>query len=248
MLRKYGWKHSQPDHRDFKLLLPKLKLPSKVDLRNDCIPIIDQGNLGSCTACSLDELLGFTLKQESKPVFPVSRLFIYYMERFLEGTVKYDSGAEIRDGMKVLNRYGGPHEILWPYVPKLYTTKPPQKVYKDALNLCIKEYNTVDNLNIDALRACLAAKKAVVGGFSVYESFESDNSTKTGDIPYPKLSEKMLGGHAVLFVGYDDSTKRFNFQNSWGPKWGNKGFGTIPYSYVTNKNLAGDFWTVSLTT
>jgi C1A family cysteine protease len=85
-----------------------------------------------------------------------------------------------------------------------------------------------------------------VFGFTVYESFEGDAVAKTGEVSMPGPSEKVLGGHAVVAVGYDDSTQRFIVRNSWGPGWGMGGYFTIPYAYLTDSNLADDFWTVRL--
>jgi C1A family cysteine protease len=60
----------------------------------------------------------------------------------------------------------------------------------------------------------------------------------------PKKTERTLGGHAVLAVGYDDKAKRFTVRNSWGPGWGIKGYFTIPYAYLASRDLADDFWTI----
>jgi C1A family cysteine protease len=62
----------------------------------------------------------------------------------------------------------------------------------------------------------------------------------------PGTKEKLLGGHAVIAVGYNDTTQRFIVRNSWGSKWGNKGYFTMPYAYLTDSNLADDFWTIRL--
>jgi len=60
----------------------------------------------------------------------------------------------------------------------------------------------------------------------------------------PKPGEEMIGGHAVLAVGYDDKTQRFIVRNSWGTTWGIKGYFTMPYPYLLDANLADDFWTI----
>ena len=96
------------------------------------------------------------------------------------------------------------------------------------------------------MKGCLASGFPFVYGFTVYESFESDAVAKTGVVPMPAPTEKVLGGHAVVAVGYDDSTQRFIVRNSWGPGWGMGGYFTIPYAYLTDSNLADDFWTVRL--
>jgi len=88
---------------------------------------------------------------------------------------------------------------------------------------------------------CLADGHPFVGGITVYESFEAKNG---GDIPMPSPKEKVLGGHAIVFVGYDQQTGRFKFRNSWGPNWGQGGYGTLPFAYLLSPNLASDFWAI----
>jgi C1A family cysteine protease len=78
----------------------------------------------------------------------------------------------------------------------------------------------------------------------VYESFESDGVAHTGVAQLPEATESALGGHAVMAVGYDDSSNRFLVRNSWGAQWGMGGYFTIPYAYLTDDDLADDFWTI----
>jgi len=96
------------------------------------------------------------------------------------------------------------------------------------------------------MKTCLASGFPFVFGFSVYESFESESVAKTGKAPMPKKGEKMLGGHAVMAVGYDDAQGRFIVRNSWGPKWGMEGYFSIPYNYLLSDTLSADFWTIRL--
>jgi len=219
-------------------------LPPSVRLRPVCPPVVDQGELGSCTANAIAVALQFDqMKQKLADVFLPSRLFIYYNERVMEGTVNEDAGAMIRDGIKSVSKEGAPHEKLWPYVIAKFKTKPTAAAYKDALKHRAVLYQRLTQ-TIDQLKGCLAAGYPFVFGFSVYESFETQAVAKTGKVPMPKPKEKLLGGHAVLAVGYDDSLKRFEVQNSWGTGWGDKGYFTIPYDYLTDANLADDFWTI----
>jgi C1A family cysteine protease len=241
----YGWVPDRPDQRDklySAIAAPPKKLPVKVDLRATCSPVENQGQLGSCTANALVGNLEFLQRKAGHAVTDLSRLFIYYNERALEGTVSEDSGAMIRDGVKSLNQLGVCPEKKWPYNIAKFATKPSAACYKQAADHEITSYHRI--IGLQQMRQCLAEGYPFVFGFSVYESFESQAVAQTGVVNMPKPAEKQLGGHAVCAVGYDDSAKRVIVRNSWGADWGMDGYFTMPYDYVSNGNLADDFWTI----
>ena len=247
--KHYGWVPDLPDQRDkaFRAPLARLgPLPKNVDLRPQCPPVYDQGQLGSCTANAIAGALAFDqMKQKMTDIFPPSRLFIYYNERVMENTVDQDAGAMIRDGIKSVSKQGAPHEALWPYVISKFRTKPSAAAVTDGGKHAAVLYQRVDQ-DLAQMRGCLAAGYPFVFGFSVYESFEGDAVAKSGRVNMPKKAEKMIGGHAVLAVGYDHAAKRFIVRNSWGSGWAMDGYFTIPYAYLLDSNLSDDFWTVKL--
>ena len=248
IFKKYGWLHDLPDHRDFSYLVTKSaisKLPSKIDLRESCPPVYDQGQLGSCSANAIGGAFEFELlKQKQEPFIP-SRLFIYYNERVMENTVNSDSGAMIRDGIKSVNKQGVCSEDIWTYDINKFTQKPPVNCYEDALKHQVLSYQRIVR-DLNHFKCCLADGYPFVLGFSVYESFESMSVAETGILNMPGKNEKLLGGHAVVAVGYDDSENRFIIRNSWSDKWGIKGYFTMPYEYLINEKLSNDFWTIRL--
>ena len=240
-----GWVHDLPDHRDFlySAIRPiPAKLPASVDLRPSCPPIEDQGQLGSCTANALVGALEFLEIKDKMPFVDLSRLFVYYNERVIEHTVQSDAGAQLRDGIKTLAKLGVCTEKKWPYIIAKFKVKPTPACYKEALQHQITDYHRLTTL--DDMRSCLADGYPFVFGFTVYESFETQEVAQTGVVPMPQRTERMLGGHAVVAVGYDDTQKRFIVRNSWGTGWGMQGYCTMPYAYVANPSLAADFWTV----
>ncbi|WP_163510563.1 C1 family peptidase [Fodinicola acaciae] len=242
----YGWIPDLPDFRDLRYAAPAATLaalPASVDLREHCPAVYDQGKLGSCTANAIGGALQFDqIKQKEKDFVP-SRLFVYYCEREVEGTIDSDSGAMIRDGIKCVNRLGAPPEEDWAYDIGKFTQKPPKRAYDEASLHQSLKYQRLSQ-QADQLKGCLAAGYPFVFGFSVYESFESAEVARTGDAPMPGHDEKLLGGHAVLAVGYDDATGRFLVRNSWGEGWGDHGYFTLPYDYLTDAGLADDFWVI----
>jgi len=241
----YGWLPDRPDYRDklyAAIAAPPKRLPSKVDLRAHCSPVENQGQLGSCTANALVGNLEFLERKAGHAPANLSRLFIYYNERAMEGTIGEDAGAMIRDGVKSLVKRGVCTETLWPYVIAKFTRKPSPACYRQAADHQVTSYHRI--IGLQQMRQSLAEGFPFVFGFSVYEAFESAAVAKTGRLNLPKRGEKQLGGHAVVAVGYDDPAKRVLVRNSWGTGWGRKGYFTMPYDYIANDNLADDFWTL----
>lgn len=241
----YGWLPDLPDHRDllYSAVAPKVaRLPKKVNLQAKCSPIEDQGQIGSCTANSLAGALEFLEKKDDARFVDLSRLFVYYNERVIEGTVDQDSGAFIRDGIKSLAKQGVCPEQDWPYVISRFKKKPSASCYRTAKKHRIISYHRINT--VDEMRACLADGSPFVFGFTVYESFESAAVAKSGVVNLPAAKETVVGGHAVMGAGYNDSKKRFLIRNSWGTDWGKKGYFTMPYAYLADRNLSDDFWTI----
>ncbi len=244
----YGWQPDLPDHRDLSYAAPGpvlRKLPKKMDLRNGCPAVYDQGQLGSCTANAIGGAFHFDLIRQKAAVFMPSRLFIYYNERVIENTVNNDNGAQIRDGIKTVNKQGVCPEPSWPYNISEFAQKPHANCYNEALKHQVLSYQRVVR-DINQMKGCLADGYPFVFGFTVYESFEGSAVAKTGILNLPKKTEKVVGGHAVLAVGYDDTGKRFVVRNSWGANWGQKGYFTMPFEYLLNENLSDDLWTIRL--
>ena len=237
----FQWKPDKLDTRDYKYTVTPKASPNIVDLRAFCSPIENQGSLGSCTGQAIAGAIELLNKRNRKPT-DVSRLFIYYYERLLLGTVNYDSGAYIRDGIKATNHYGASLESYWPYDIRKFRQEPISEAKTDALNRKVTRYERVNDFNgcIDAL----SNGYPVVMGFRVYDSFMSKNVAKTGIMPYPNTKrERLLGGHAVLLVGYNKSKKVFIARNSWGTNWGDKGYFYMPFN-VINPNMSSDYWII----
>ncbi len=231
----YGWVRDLPDARDLLYAAPLLRfphgLPPSVDLRRECPPVYDQGQLGSCTGNGIAGAIEFDQRKQGNKEYTPSRVFIYYNERVIEGTVGQDSGAQIRDGVKSVAKLGAPPETDWPYDITKFADKPPPAAYTDALQDIVTSYSRVTN-NLANMQGCLAEGYPFVFGFTVYESFESDAVAQTGIVPMPAQGEQVLGGHAVLAVGYDDTQRRFIIRNSWGPTWGQAGYFVIPLAEI----------------
>jgi C1A family cysteine protease len=257
---RYGWIPDLPDIRDHLYAAPPETvgaLPASVDLRDQCPKkVYDQGRIGSCTANAIAAAFEFDLLAQGLLDFMPSRLFIYYNERDMEGTVSTDSGAMIRDGIKSVATLGVCTEDAWPYddtptpaedapwpAGARAGLRPTEQCYADALGNTAVAYQRVDR-SLEQFKGCLASGYPFVLGFTVYESFESREVASSGVVPMPATGERALGGHAVLAVGYDDAQQRFLIRNSWGTGWGMDGYFTMPYDYLTEPGLSSDFWTI----
>ncbi len=245
MPRTYGWIPDFPDSRDRVYQLPRRggALPPSADLRGGCPAVYDQGELGSCTANAIGAAIEFDQMKQKLAAATPSRLFIYYNERVIEGTVDTDCGAQIRDGIKSVASDGACPETMWGYREDKFSVCPPEPCYQYAKLHPAVQYSRVMQ-DAGQMKACLAAGFPFVFGFTVYESFEGDAVAKSGMVEMPSATETEVGGHAVMAVGYNDSVQRFLVRNSWGSEWGVGGYFTIPYAYLTDGELADDFWVI----
>jgi C1A family cysteine protease len=243
--RGFGWLPDLPDQRDklyAAIARPPAALPPSVDLRKTFSPVEDQGTIGSCTANAIVGALEYLENKDKLPLADLSRLFVYYNERVMEHTVNSDNGAFIRDGIKTTVKQGVCTELKWPYVKSKLYTKPTAACYKEASDHQVTSYHRISTFN--EMRQCLAEGYPFVFGFTVYTAFMSSEVAKSGVLNMPQPGEKVEGGHAVVGVGYDDAQKRFLVRNSWGSGWGMKGYYTMPYDYLSDRNLSDDFWTI----
>jgi C1A family cysteine protease len=237
----------------------KRKLPLSVDLRDWCSPVENQGSLGSCTANAAAALVEyFECKSFGKHI-DASRLFLYKATRNLMKS-KGDTGAFLRTTMSALVLFGAPSEEYWPYRETDFDVEPTAFCYAFAQNYQAISYYRLDPPGTTAedllgrIKTNLAAALPSMFGFTVYSSIEQAGST--GRVPFPVAGERILGGHAVAAVGFDDRMKIQNasppgketvgallVRNSWGGEWGEKGYGWLPYEYVL-EGLADDWWSL----
>lgn len=237
----FGWKRDLPDHRDIYFEPPELGvLPESVDLRAGCPPVYNQGNLGSCTANAVAGHLDFNRKKQGEEFMTPSRLFIYYNERADDGDVESDGGSSIRESVKTVTKKGACPETEWPYIVDDFDLEPLPHCYEDAVKFEALKYVRLPQSEI-AFKSCLAQGFPFVVGISVYESFMDKKPVKT----LPKRSESIMGGHAVMIVGY---TKEGHWimRNSWGEEWGDKGYCYLPKEYLLNPGLSDDSWSIRL--
>ena len=218
-------------------------LPPRVDLRGQCPPVYNQGQLGSCTANATGAAHQFEQRQQAGAKnFAPSRLMIYYEARVALGQVDRDGGAYLRDCFKSIAKKGVCPESLWPYVPAKFAMKPPKECYTEGKKHQAVKYQRV-SIAEGAICAVLAAGNLVAFGAMLYQSFMA--AWPSGKIPMPSKTERAVGGHAMALVGYDTARRIYIVRNSWGAGNAMKGYHEMPFDYIHDDNLTADFWMVS---
>ena len=269
----FGWLPDLPsindytsEHKKVKPLLAKVHktgakptLATSMDLRAWCSPIEDQLNLGSCTANAGVGMAEYYERRAFGKYINASRLFLYKTTRELLKSTG-DTGAFLRSTMEAMVLFGLPPEDYWPYVVANFDNEPSAFLYSFGQNYQALNYYRLDPAGtakpalLTAIKTNIASGLPTMFGFTVYNSYTQASVANKGAIPYPVAGEKVVGGHAVVAVGYNDALQIKNstagakattgallIRNSWGTGWGDAGYGWLPYDYVL-KGLATDWW------
>ena len=251
---------------------PLKAAPAQVDLEAGFSPVEDQGPIGSCCAQAGGGLLEYYERAALGRHVDVSQLFLYKVTRKLLGWTG-DTGAYLRTTMKAMALFGVPPAEHYPYLIQRYDAEPDAFIYALAQNWQAIQYYRLDPTSNERVReadrareagesealvsigsqalanlkARLVLRQPAMFGFTVYSSMPQ--VTTTGIIPYPRPGDRVVGGHAVIAMGYDDAKVidgvpgAIKIRNSWGVNWGQRGYGWIPYSYFTTR-LAQDIWSL----
>lgn len=276
--KKLGWLKDYADIRDFspehnmiKPMLTKIRksplnnksdLPEKMDLRSLCSPVEDQEDIGSCTANAGVALIEYFENKAYHKFLDASRLFLYKVTRnYMQ--VQGDTGAYLRSTIAAMALFGVPPEKYWPYDTSRFDEEPPTFCYSFAQSYKAIKYFRLDShglsqeVVLNRIKNFLSTGFPSMFGFTVFDSIEQSGNNN-GQIPFPNPeTDRVVGGHAVAAVGYNDkkviqnenqgkpkTTGAFLIRNSWGKGWGEDGYGWLPYDYVLKSNLASDWWTL----
>jgi papain like protease len=241
-VRLNGCIYGPASERDFRTVFRNDSVPEKVDLRDCCTAVEDQGHIGSCTANAAVGAIEYHYKKRDGRAPDLSRLFVYFNSRRMRGEVMLDNGAQIREAMASLIAFGACREDLWPYNPELFSAEPPKDAYNDAQTHEAIQYARVDGSQ-GAIAALAKGLPVVFGCVIPQRCYEE--ATTTGLIPRPMLGEPVMGGHSMLIVGYDKGDRTFLVRNSWGEGWGERGYCRIPFDVMDACTRPEDFWVVA---
>lgn len=212
-----------------------------VDLMHHMPPVWDQGKVGSCTAQSALACLYKCLPGKFIP----SRYFTYYNSRLIAGyTPNEDNGCSMQDVCKSVQKYGVCPEDVWGN-DKHFAEQPSREAYSIALKHRRYIYESIPKV-LSIMIGCLNDGHSFFLAIEMFRSaFKKDNITH-GIIPMPspsEMREEPLGAHAITICGYDTTKQQFKMRNSWGTKWGDNGYGFIPFEYIES-SLAFDAYTI----
>ena len=244
-VRLDGCLFGPPSERDYRTVFQDRTVPDRVDLRQYCTRVEDQGQIGSCTANAAVGALEFHYKRRDGQSPDLSRMFVYFNTRRMLGQVPFDTGAQIRQAMASLMAFGACREEIWPYDPMLFAMEPPPAAYNEATLHEAVEYARV-NGGQGTIQAVAQGLPVVFGTAIPRRCFEE---AANGGV-MPKLTQQELdspreGGHAMLIVGYDNPARVFIVRNSWGEAWGDHGYCYIPYDVIDACSPPEEFWLVA---
>lgn len=220
------------DYRDMIYSFKKdIPLKQYVDLRPYASAVEDQLHLGSCVGQAVVgayELM--TRKLYIDQFTDLSRLFVYYNARALDNSIEEDVGSYTRDGIKALHKWGVCEEIIWPYLINKFADAPSIAAYEDALKRVVKNYYRL--IRTDDILQALNSEYPVVTSMNVYNTFYDLSLPREILLKMPTTSDDIIGGHAVVLVGYNLDNKTFMARNSFGESWGEDGYFYVPFEYV----------------
>lgn len=243
---KLGWQPDAAGVKDRSIINNRRVTASPInpssDLRGKMPVITSQGDLGSCTGQGVGAVLDVAHKMAGgSSFFDPSKLFLYYQARVMEETVNQDAGAQIRDVVAGALKFGSPRERTWPYIISRFAWKPSAAAYTEGLRY--QALNAYKCSTIDDIKRALSSGLPVVFGVPVYRSI-FDLKGPDATIQMPKVNERQVGGHCMVFSGHNDAGGYFLVRNSWGKEWGNKGYCKMPYKYAEKFRLGLDAWVI----
>jgi C1A family cysteine protease len=233
-----GCKKDPYDSRDFQMrhFLAAAPRLDRVDHRAEMPAVFDQGQVGTCVACAVG-YYDKTFQEQRENRWGMgpddhrfSPMFIYSQRSDAET----DGGMTIRQAMKIVNQEGVCSLEVMPYSEDLIDKKPTAAQRKAARPYRSRSFARLASLGEAEL---YLRDNCFVAGLMVHQSFMD---ARRGVIPMPTRGDPFVGGHALCFVGFDGAKQQLMFANSWGPLWGDAGFGYI--SYDVFEALLMDAW------
>lgn len=231
--------------RKISYLYAQDQLPPMVDLRTFLKPVEDHSTINSCVANAISSAYEYLQHRLTGKLQPVSRLFLYYNARMLEGTEEKDNGCSISSALEVIEKIGICSDETWSFDPDLVEQKPDFNAYQEAKKNLVEQVQEID-LDLYSMKHCLAMGYPFIFSLQLFHSFSQAGTQ--GKVLMPDLSQEKShadhGIHAMLAVGYLEEYQVFIVRNSWGENWGDQGYCYIPYEYVLQSDYCQECWSL----
>ena len=214
---------------------PLATIAPSIDLRKDFTPVKDQGETGACSAFALVGIFEYILKKNKQPDINLSELFVYYNARRADGSSRIDAGSSLYDVVQTLIKDGVCQESLFPYNPENIFKDPPFEAIQNGQTRKVVKAKTVKK-KLHDIKSAVAEGYPVAISLKIFNSFHPQRGfIRTPN--YEEIQSEQSGNHAMVICGYNDETHFFVVRNSWGHKFGDKGYCYIPYGYIANEAL-----------
>jgi hypothetical protein len=190
------------------------------------------------------------------PFIP-SILYTYFNARYIdnkklralalaEPTINrlFDDGCTLLSAYDAIIDYNIIDQNIYPFIFDNINQIPPKHIYKKALkdniNPIIKLRRIIPSLN-SIKYALYVLKRSICFGCEIYNNFL--NLSYYNDILYaPNPYHYMIGMHALLLIGYDDTCNTFIILNSAGTSFCSGGFFRMSYEYI---NFCDEFYIIN---
>lgn len=237
---RFGWipEFLEPDERlTYKTSSP-VDLPSEISLLKGLSGyVLYQGNTGTCVAQAAAN--GARIRraimtgQNRVDLVPLpSRRFIYSLSCETHGSKGKDEGTYISSALYVMRALGWPDEKHFPWDEGKVKDEVNQKARQHAFDQrgAVHEYaiTQLGSSKERALKSALAEGYPVIFGAHVDDHFCECRSWDPEE-----LKGDSVGGHAMLFVGYDQEGA--HILNSWNSNWGMGGLGRLTWGAVRER-------------
>jgi len=224
---------------------PAAALPASVDLVPEFVKLgltpLAQGNRGDCSLFAITALAEFESgRRQPKPAIRLSEEFLIWASH--RATGQAGDQAMFYEAFHGLEALGICQSALMPYSPAANARhKPSAQALEDARGRAghwrvhwVRRWNVARPVNPSEFEGI---KKALASGHPVACGLRWPNELHghvLREVPPPR---DVSDGHSIALAGYADDPKQpgggmFVFRNSFGPAWGEKGYGRMSYAYV----------------
>lgn len=177
----------------------------------------NQNNIECCAPIACLHAIEFLTNQAGKH-HNLSHLYVYYMARKMQGTLPAQR-CQLKSVLSALEKYGACSERLWPFDRNKIDIEPSIDAIFEGVHYKLIEYNVVEDIGNTIF--------PIIIGFNMGELFLKSPEKYR---PVNGTDNKYFSSHAAVIVDATDTG--WVIANSFGPKWGNKGYGILPYECI----------------